>query len=134
MRYVYELINSLGTVEYVGETIDPKRRMWQHIKNVNGIFSGRLDLHMNIVDSFETKKEAYEFQNELQEFWGLKPDNKKMARIGENNPKTILTDEQVREIRSRYVRGKGAELGREFGVSRMVIGRIANRRSFKYLN
>ena len=133
MIYVYELINSVGTVEYVGETIDPKRRMWQHVKDVNGKFTGRLDLHMHIVDSFETKKEAYEFQIELQKFWELQTDKERMARKGENNPKTVLTDEQVREIRNRYVRGKGAELGREFGVSRMVIGKIANRRSFKYL-
>jgi predicted GIY-YIG superfamily endonuclease len=132
MRYVYELINSVGTIEYVGETIDTKRRFAQHTTWLSGKFKGRTDLTMHVVDSFVTKKEAYEFQNELQKFWGLAPDNTKMSRKGETNPTTKLTNEQVTEIRKRYVRGQGAQLGREFGVSRIVIGRIANKKSFKF--
>ena len=133
MKHVYELINTLGTVEYVGETDNPPRRFKRHLSK-QGKFRGRLDLHMHIVNSFATKKEAYAFQNELQKAWGLQPDNERMARIGSANPRTNFTEEQVREIRSRYVKGKGAELGREFGVHRIVIGRIATGKSFKYLD
>jgi predicted GIY-YIG superfamily endonuclease len=134
MKHVYELINTQGIAEHVGETENIKRRFYQHTTSKTGKFYGRTDLFLRVVNSFDTKKEAYEFQNELQKFWGLTPDNRKMARIGEENPKTKLTNEQVIEIRKRYVKGKGAELGREFGVSRIVIGRIVNKRSFKYLD
>ena len=56
-----------------------------------------------------------------------------MARPGEKNPKTKLTNEQVLEIRGSYIKGNGAELGRKYGVSRMVIGKIINGKSFMNL-
>lgn len=45
-------------------------------------------------------------------------------RRGESHPNAKLTDAQVAEIRRRYVRGRGAALAREFGVSKSLVGQI----------
>jgi predicted GIY-YIG superfamily endonuclease len=76
MYQVYELLNLHGTVEYVGVTKNPKRRMYQHTKTkphgkTGGRFYGRQDLIMNIVKQFDNIKEANLFEGELKLFWGL---------------------------------------------------------------
>ncbi len=66
--YVYELVNELGEIEYIGCSFRPKERMKDHLKkpsksNVgNGKFYGREDLKMNIVKSFIDKCEARLFE------------------------------------------------------------------------
>ncbi len=73
--YVYELINYYGTIEYVGETIRPKIRMYDHIKRKpygrNGKFYGRQDLIMNIVATFDNKKDARELEGKLKLDYGM---------------------------------------------------------------
>ena len=80
MVYVYELINLYGTVEWVGESIDPNRRLYQHTKckpradgkpSSQGTFYNRQDLIMNIVANFATKPEARKFEGELKKLHGL---------------------------------------------------------------
>jgi hypothetical protein len=51
---------------------------------------------------------------------------------GEKHGRSKLTDDQVRDIRSR-VDVVGRELAREFGVSETVISFVLNRRSWKHL-
>ena len=46
MYYIYEIVNLLGTVEYVGETNNPKLRFINH-KCKNGLFYKRQDILMN---------------------------------------------------------------------------------------
>jgi predicted GIY-YIG superfamily endonuclease len=80
MKYVYEIINTYGTVEYVGESVNPEKRFWQHTKSKRrhgayGKFYGRHDLLLNIVANFETTKEAWHFQKQLQLEYGLKTDD-----------------------------------------------------------
>lgn len=76
--YVYEIVNLMGTVEYVGETYRPKYRFKQHTKtkpsNGSGSFYNRADVFMNIVKEFDTKKEAFDYQCRLQKYYGLKTD------------------------------------------------------------
>ena len=76
MKYVYEMINLLGTIEYVGETSNPKRRFKEHTKNRPlrsglGKFFGRADIIMNIVKEFDNRKDAYQYQCKLQKEYGL---------------------------------------------------------------
>ncbi len=53
---------------------------------------------------------------------------------GERNPTSKLTLEQVREIRERYARGENQRaLGREFGVSKSLIGNIVRGEAWKGL-
>jgi predicted GIY-YIG superfamily endonuclease len=84
--YVYELINLYGTVEYVGETLTPKGRMYSHTRkkptdgNGNGKFYGRQDLVMNIVDTFDTRKDARRLETELKLSYGLEPTERQRSK------------------------------------------------------
>jgi predicted GIY-YIG superfamily endonuclease len=73
---VYELYNSMGTVEYVGESSRPKVRFIEHTKNKptcrgHGKFYGRPDITMNIVAEFQDRKEAMKLEGELKLQYGL---------------------------------------------------------------
>jgi len=72
-HFVYEIINLLGTIEYVGETANPENRMIGH-KGLNGKFYGRNDITMSIVAEFPTRKEAYAYQCKLQNEYGWESD------------------------------------------------------------
>ena len=128
--YVYKLVNRKGEIEWIGETTQPKIRFWNH-KGKNGNFTNRDDLEMVIIEVFEDKKKAYDYQIDLQIRHGLITDNQKCALPGEKNPSAKLTNEQVKEIRRIYEKGKGEEIGRRYGVSRKAIGKVINRQSFK---
>jgi predicted GIY-YIG superfamily endonuclease len=77
-HYVYELINLYGTVEYVGETIKPERRFIDHTKykyengnNGFGKFYKRQDIFMNIVKSFDNRKDALDLEGKLKTTYGI---------------------------------------------------------------
>ena len=89
MKYVYEIVNTLGTVEYVGETVNIENRFKQHTKKKTGKFFGRNDLSINAVAEFLTKKEAYSYQIELQKSYGLKTDKDHCAEIARKNRETL---------------------------------------------
>ena len=54
---------------------------------------------------------------------------------GEEHPRSTLTDAQVLEIRRRYTGrfGECLELAKEYGVSRPVINRVINNKTWKHL-
>ena len=85
-HYVYEIVNLMGTVEYVGETINPKNRFQSHkcsrISNGSGKFYKRSDVFMNIVCEFDNRKDAYDYQCKLQKEYGFKSDREKSANAG----------------------------------------------------
>ena len=96
--YVYELINLMGTIEYVGETTRPIQRFANHIKhkqkkgNGIGLFYGRQDIIMNIVSKHDSKSAAFTYQCELQKKYGLKTDREKYSKkdsIETKNKKSI---------------------------------------------
>ena len=74
-HYVYELINLYGTVEYVGESKNPYIRFRQHTKwkpnRANGKFYRRQDIMLNIVASFNNRKEALTLEGKLKIEYGL---------------------------------------------------------------
>jgi predicted GIY-YIG superfamily endonuclease len=65
MHYVYVMMNEYGTVEYVGETQNIKRRFKQHTSS-SGRFANRKDLKIEIVKQFAYRKEAREYEGELK--------------------------------------------------------------------
>jgi len=88
-RYVYELINLMGTVEYVGNSYRPTYRLYQHtkVKPVDGItgmgkFYGRADLVMNLVKEFDTEREANLFEGELKLSYGMNWDERERSVKG----------------------------------------------------
>ena len=76
--FVYEIVNIMGTIEYVGETYDIEQRFLNHISK-SGKFYKRQDIIINIVAEFPTKKEAYAYQCKLQNEYGWSSDLDKTA-------------------------------------------------------
>lgn len=58
-----------------------------------------------------------------------------IAHLGEDNGTAKLTDEQVLEIRQRYAveNISQRQLGREYGISGVWVGKIVNREKWKHL-
>jgi hypothetical protein len=83
--YVYEIINLMGTIEYVGETMYPKCRWRNHKRKLrspgSGRFGNRSDIFMNIVKEFDNKIDAFNYQCNLQIEYGLKPDTQRIGNI-----------------------------------------------------
>jgi predicted GIY-YIG superfamily endonuclease len=81
---VYELINLMGTIEYVGKTCNPRQRWNAHKCNsndgFNGKFYGRSDISMYIVKSFDNKKDALDYEEKLQKEWGFTSDREKRKK------------------------------------------------------
>jgi hypothetical protein len=59
--------------------------------------------------------------------------SKNRGPSGERHGCAKITKEQCEEIRSKYVRGNGAALGREFGISQSQVWGIAHGKSWKHL-
>jgi predicted GIY-YIG superfamily endonuclease len=77
--YVYSIVNKqTSEIEYIGESgLSPNLRFNNHLAS-NGKFAGRRDeVEMKIIESFATKKEAYEYQNKLQKEMGWVSDREK---------------------------------------------------------
>jgi hypothetical protein len=79
-----------GTVEYVGESTNPKERYRMHTRSKpsetqrSGKFYGRQDIIMNIVTEFNSKKEAFDYQCQLQKEYGLISDSEKLSNAHRN--------------------------------------------------
>ena len=82
---MYEIINLMGTVEYVGETAYPTKRFANHKRKLRspgcGRFGNRSDVFMNIVKEFDNKIDAFEYQCQLQKEYGLKTDKERIGNI-----------------------------------------------------
>jgi predicted GIY-YIG superfamily endonuclease len=134
--FVYELINLLGTVEYVGETRDPKRRFRQHVGSKPGIGTGkfykRQDLFMNIVSEYATKKEAFDKQCELQTSYGLKTD--KSIFLKGPGVQRKLTMEQADQIKKMYAAKEYSHRGlaSQFNVAKYTIQGILDNKNYNY--
>ena len=90
--FVYELVNLMGTIEYVGRTKDPRRRFGEHTrtkpnkKNTNGMFYGRQDLLLNVVKSFDDIKDANKLEGELKLSYGINwTEKERDVKAGKNN-------------------------------------------------
>lgn len=78
---VYEIINANGIVEYVGETVNIPNRWEQHIC-ISGKFFNRKDVSLRIVNMFDNKIDAFNYQCELQKKYGLSIDKSSFTNIG----------------------------------------------------
>ena len=142
MYYLYELINSLGTIEYVGQTKNPDKRFRQHIftkpvnsnkHSGNGKFYGRQDIFMNIVGTYNTENEVRNSEYSLQLEWGLPTDkfkNKsggagKKRNQGSTHSISKLTEPQVLEIKKLLIdKVPYSKISKQFNISPTVICRI----------
>ena len=80
---VYEIMNLLGTVEYVGITKQYRVRKWRHFAKPtkhHGKFYGRMDCLIYKVSEFNTKQEALSYEKELHELHGLVTQGEKISK------------------------------------------------------
>lgn len=139
MYYVYELVNLLGTVEWVGQTVRPKIRFSDHTRvkpkqslHRSGKFYGRQDISMHIVATYATEEEARDAEEILQLFWGLSVDRDKCR--GELHYRAKLTEDKVREIKSLLSQKiTCAEIGKRFGVGFACIHKIKTGRRWAHV-
>ena len=95
---VYEIYDMYGNVKYVGHTSrNINRRLQEHI------WKGKVNLDSFIfaVDSFDTKKEARNLEDSLQESYGFQTDTQKRkisASIGSIKRWSEMTQEQKTQV------------------------------------
>jgi len=118
--YVYELYNLVGTVEWVGESVNPKSRLYSHTKrknyptNGNGKFYGRTDISMNIVAQFDNRIDAWDYQCKLQKEYGLNTDREtnSKAHIGNTHStetKLKISQSQIGKVKSEETKRRMSE-------------------------
>ncbi len=143
--YVYELVNLMGGIEYVGSSCNPKHRFYQHTKVKRGIGRGRFfqrqDITINVVSHYPTKKEARKQEALLQKFWGLETESEVISRnnkgklSGEKCRFAKLTEKQVNEILVLLEQKISQNvIAQKFGVGQPIISRIKNGNRWKHLN
>jgi predicted GIY-YIG superfamily endonuclease len=136
MTHVYELRDGDQVVVYVGESKDPTHRLYRHTKCKPGMgkgrFYGRTDITMNIVKSFEDRKEARQYEKYLQEKNNLLRTEDKAFRLRTMRDRK-LTWEQAQEIKVLYVPGQTTLHGiaEQYGVTRNVISSIIRGDTYK---
>lgn len=133
MHFVYELINFMGTVEYVGETKNPKKRMYQHTtwkphpSHKNGKFYGRQDLIMNIVHEFTNRKDAVKLEGELKIIYDITwSEGIRGKNVGLSNSESILAYKTDGTFVGEYYSHN--EASRKLGIPQNSISRIVSRK------
>jgi len=80
MRYVYDLVDSDGVTEYVGESKHPNVRFKEHTTHKpratspsasRGKFYGRTDLSLQIISSHDTRKESMKAEGQRKLSLGM---------------------------------------------------------------
>jgi predicted GIY-YIG superfamily endonuclease len=81
MKVVYEIINDRNDkVIHVGETCDMDRRIKEHISENGKFYEQRNYISFFIVKTFDNKKDAFNYQCELQKKYGLETDIEKSSK------------------------------------------------------
>jgi len=91
--YVYKLVDNNDVILYIGETFDIKNRLKTH-KGVQGKFHNRNDVNLIIIQTFKSKKDAFDYQLKLQKENGFETDLEKIKR-------SALKGQEVRMERFR---------------------------------
>jgi predicted GIY-YIG superfamily endonuclease len=82
-HYVYKIVDKKsGNIEYIGETCKLNLRFNCHVANTkfagSGTFAGRRnEIEMQVIKTFPTKKEAFDYQCKVQKELGFKTDSEK---------------------------------------------------------
>lgn len=114
---IYKLVNDKGIVEYVGQSKCPEYRFVQHtVEGVGwivGKFIGRTDIHMEIIEYIDNKKEAWIKENEWQKFYGLETDREHIHGC---------TEEERKEVRKRQGKKTSETCSKRTEEQKEIIG------------
>jgi hypothetical protein len=138
--YVYELTDQNGKVVYVGESVRPKTRLYEHtrrkprFRSGYGRFYGRTDLTLEVVAEFNNRKDSFNHQCSLQVQYGLDTDTYSMGKNSAQNGQVTAkqTPDQADEIRAKRKQGyKINKLAEEYNTTRFSIYKIINYITYK---
>jgi len=129
--YLYELINLLGTVEYVGITSNVKSRSYQHLKakpNKNlsrGRFYKRQDLFLNVVDIFDNRSEAWKAEGELKKLHNIPWTefdvcSKNGSEQGLKNVNSGLLKSNSEKLKGKKIEENSITRGEKIGTSKLT--------------
>jgi predicted GIY-YIG superfamily endonuclease len=108
-KYVYKILDSNDNVVWVGETKNPKERLYghrhsrqsklKHIKN---------EIRMEIISIHDNRKDAWNEQIKWQKFYGLETDNEKLSKektpeqIQKSYLKTLRKEDPIKYVELKY--------------------------------
>lgn len=121
----------MGTVEYVGKTINPKNRFYQHTKakpNQNlsrGRFYKRQDIFLNVVNSFYNRTEAWKAEGELKKLHNIlwtefEVCSKNGTEQGPKNVKSGLLKSNSEKLRGKKREESSISRGEKVGTSKLT--------------
>jgi len=136
MNIVYKLINGNGEIEYIGHTLNLKSRLVTHLTSKKSKFLGRKDLLIIPIKQFHTRKEAYDYQCELQKELGFVTDREKSIKGSLCTCKKVLCfDYYTNQFISEY--NSVSEAARNINVRPHHISRVLNSKrrvkSYKFI-
>jgi predicted GIY-YIG superfamily endonuclease len=109
--YVYEIINFMGSVEYVGQTKNLKLRFWQH-KSKKGRFKNRQDIIINPIMVFDNFYDAYKKECEMQIFWDIETiDLNHRKKCGVKSGEISKKQNRLNKIKTPESIAKGGRIG-----------------------
>jgi predicted GIY-YIG superfamily endonuclease len=79
--YVYNIVDENNKILYIGETTDTVHRLKVHT-NIQGKFYKRKDIKLVVISEFKSKKEAFDYQLQLQKENGFETDLEKLINNG----------------------------------------------------
>lgn len=110
---VYALINDKNEIEYIGQTSNPKNRIRRHINNkpnLNntcsfGHFYKRTDIKMEILASFNNRKEAKKYEETLQKQYGFLTEYEKgwITKHNKTEEERKKTSEKLANSQRNYI-------------------------------
>ena len=138
MVHLYELRNSHDEVEYVGVSSNTKKRLYQHTRckrneTGHGMFYGRKDLIVNIVQTYETRKEAMRAETLYKIELGFEPTERnghinrgKISGPINGKLNRIFTIEQANDIKNLYTNDNYLmrEIAEMYNVTTPTVRRI----------
>jgi len=126
MQYIYKITNLITNKPYIGITVNIQRRMQQHRAGHDAPQSpidlsiqkyGWENFTVDIIDQCETREEAKQLEQHYIQIYNSYYDGynatlggddvSNLPSVkGENNPRALITEDDVREIRRRRMNGE----------------------------
>jgi len=93
---VYKLVDINDTVVYVGQTQDIDGRLYHHIKPSSKSFPNQ-KLEIEVIQWFDTRKEARAFELIQQKYHGFTPETQKMGEARKGKKRSEETRSKMSE-------------------------------------